>query len=203
MKKINIIEVIFLIIALGAIITLGTIFMITLPKIISKYLILLYLILLGILILLLIKSTIIEIKNSNNNEHERTVVYFKDNSWQSYICYILIMIPLLIMIILAVFVKITQKSIMPEVILQLIYWSIAIGNIIWFYWHLKKADSLIEMRKINLMLKLAVCIVSGVGFLMDLVSKVNFTKQFIVMAWTFLLMSYIVDKKNFQVEDTV
>ena len=46
------------------------------------------------------------------------------------------------------------------------------------------------------MLKFAVCIVHGVGLLMDFVAKVNFTKQFIVMAWTILFMSYIVDKKN-------
>ena len=35
--------------------------------------------------------------------------------------------------------------------------------------------------------------------MMDVISKVNFTRQFITMACTFLLMSYIVDKKISQI----
>lgn len=199
MKKINILQIILSIIALCSIIALVTIFIITLPNSISKYLILFYLIALEFLIFSMQISSIVEIRNLDNNEHEKTFAYFKDNSWQSYIYHIIITIPLMVMVIIAVFAKITHKNVMPEVILQFIYWSIAIGNFIWFYWHLKKADSLNKIKKLNLMLKLAVCIVSGVGFMMDVISKVNFTRQFITMAWTFLLMSYIVDKKILQI----
>lgn len=192
MKKINII----LIIALVSNGVLSVIFTGALPNTISKCVLLFYLWTLEVFMLLLLISTIIEIENLNNNEHQKTFAYFKDNSWQSYIYHTIIIVPLIGMVGLAIFVKITQTNIMPESILQFIYWVIAIENFIWFCWHLVKADSSIKVKKINLMLKLAVCIVSGVGFCMDVIARVNFTKQFIAMAWTVLLMSFISDKKN-------
>ena len=82
MKKINILQIILSIIALCSIIALVTIFIITLPNSISKYLILFYLIALGILIFSMQISSIVEIRNLDNNEHEKTFAYFKDNSWQ-------------------------------------------------------------------------------------------------------------------------
>lgn len=196
MKKINIFQIILSIIVLAAIIGLATIYTIILPDSISKYIVLFYLISLGILVFLLQISTIVEIRNLENNEHEKTFAYFQDVTWQSYIYHTIIIIPLIVMAVLAMVVKITQMNIKPEDVLQVIYWSIAIGNFIWFYYHIKKANTQTKIRRINLMLKLAVCIVSGVGLLMDVVSKVHFTKQFIVMAWTVLLMSYMIDKKT-------
>ena len=111
MKKINILQIILSIIALCSIIALVTIFIITLPNSISKYLILFYLIALGILIFSMQISSIVEIRNLDNNEHEKTFAYFKDNSWQSYIYHIIIAIPLMVMVIIAVFVKITHENI--------------------------------------------------------------------------------------------
>lgn len=196
MKSLDIISNILLIISIGATIGLSVIYIIILPNSLPKYLILFYLLGLCFLLILMLASSIIEIHNKNNNENKKTFSYFKDDTWQSYIYHTIIIIPLVAMIVMVIGLNITHKDLKPEIILQIIYWVIAIANFIWFCWHLIKANTPSKIQKINLMLKLAVCIVSGVGLLMDFVAKVNFTKQFIVMAWTILFMSYIVDKKN-------
>lgn len=139
MKKIYFVLIILYIIALFAVIGLSVIFAIILPNSVSKYLVLFYLIALGILIFLLLASIIIEKRNLKNNKHQKTFVYFQDISLQSYLYYVIIIIPLIVMIILIIVLNIFQKNITPEYILQIIYWSIAVGNFIWFYWHLKKS----------------------------------------------------------------
>lgn len=41
-----------------------------------------------------------------------------------------------------------------------------------------------------------VVIISGAGLIMDFIGKIDFTKQFLVIAWTVLYMSYISDKRQ-------
>lgn len=201
MKLVKILYFIMVGISLVTSISLGVILTIILTNSIAKYLLLFYIIAIVVLLLLQLFSAIIEIHNKITNEHKKNFVAFKDNTWQSYIYFSIIIFPLMFMIIIAWLASAIKVTIDANCLLQVIYWVIAFSNFIWFYFHLKNANTLTKQNKINLMLKLAVCIVSAIGLIMDYIAKLNFTYQFIVMAWTVLFMSYLSDKKNLKSQD--
>ena len=196
MKIINIVGFISIIIGFIVSVMLSVIFAIILPASTSKYLLLFYIIGLSVLLFLMLISEIMEISNKNTNEPKKIFSDFKDNSMQSYLYYTILIVPLAMMVLITIVFDITQRKITPEIILQIVYWTIAVTNFMWFCWHLHKANTLNKVRKLNLTLKLTACIVSGLGLSMDLIAQINFTKQFIVITWIIFLSSYLIERKS-------
>lgn len=164
------------------------IFAILLPNSTGKYLVLFYI---GAVIGILIEI-LITIYKKRDKDHPS----FKDVTWQSYTHYCIILTPLIVLITTTGISGITKKNINVEWLLQVIYWAVAASSFTWFLYHFLKANTSNELRRINSLLKLFTCIISAIGFVMEIVNKMKFTKQFIVMAWMILFMSYLSDTKN-------
>lgn len=174
---IPLVALLFLIVILG----------IELPNDVNKWLILFYMFCIGFLIVLIIIS--------EYRREKVPIAVFKDASWLSYIAFVIVETPVVMMLLYTLLVAgMCKLDVDAEKLLQIVYWSIAISHLIWVSYHIKVRD--IDHVKINLMLKLMVVIISGLGLVMDIVSKISFTKQFLVIAWTVLLMSYISDKRQ-------
>jgi len=152
---------------------------------IMEYIVIIYLSALCILILILLAAEFIDNFLPN----------YKDSTWSSYIIYVVIMVPVIVITIYAGIINKWNPAMDVGCLLQFIYWGIAGANFIWFLSHMLSSKDCKQRKELNLLLKLMVVIISGVGLVMDIVGKLNFTKQFLAIAWTVLLMSYISDIK--------
>lgn len=179
-------------VVLGLTVCLEIMFLRILPNDIRKGLIVFYIFGIGFMIALVLIEEHRKDKGLN--------VEFIEISWLSYFTFVIAWVPVVCML-LYVFIIIVQESCFglevrssAEFLLQLVYWMIAIANLMWFMYHICIRN--VDQEKINLMLKLMVVIISGTGLVMDFVGKIDFTKQFLFIAWSVLLLSYISDKKQ-------
>ena len=154
---------------------------------IEKYILVFYLTALCLLIFGLLCNNIFK-----NNKF---IPNYGDNTWLSYIIYVIILAPVVLIMIYAGIINKWESTMKAQDLLQIMYWSIAGANFIWFLSHMRFSKEHEQRKKINLQLKLMVVIISGVGLIMDIVAQINFTKQFLFIAWTVLVMSYISDSK--------
>lgn len=164
---------------------LDVVYIYILPKGIRKNIVIFYLTALFLLSLQLLCSKIFK--------RIKFIPNFWDSTWLSYITFVIILVPIIVIAIHGYIVQ-WDSEMDVELLLQTIYWSIAGSNFIWFLLHLLLAKESEQRKKLNLFLKLMVVIISGIGLVMDIVAQINFTYQFLAIAWTVLLMSYISDR---------
>lgn len=177
--------------------TLTILFAITTPNSIDKIVLIFHMVALTIISLLLAGSKILEKHNYVANDHLKGFVRFQDNTWQSYIFYVIVIVPITtVMIITIIRQYLLNAEFSADFLLQVIYWTIAIFNFIWFLCHWINATTLYQKKKINLMIKLASCIISILQLVTDFISAANFTKQFIFISATIIFFSYLIDREE-------
>ena len=197
----NIFSCIFCFLGLISVIALLIIYFKILPLSVSKNLVLFYLGATGILTFIMFCSNIIEVSNLIKHEHIKNFIRFKDYTEPSYIYFCFVIIPLITMIIITSLMQVTQTTILPDKFLKIVYWSVAAANFIWILYHLIYANTSKKRKRLNLVLKFAVCIVSGMGFIMDFIGRIDFTKQVIFIAWIVLIAAYISDRMTIKEEE--
>lgn len=148
------------------------------------YIVVIYLSALCILILLLLAAEFIP----------NVLPNYKDSTWSSYVLYVVVMLPFIVITVYAGIINKWNPAMDIACLLQAVYWSIAGSNLIWFLFHIIFVKDCEQRKKLNSFLKLMVVIISGIGLVMDIVAQINFTYQFLAIAWTVLLMSYISDR---------
>lgn len=179
-------------IALGLTVLLEIIFLYILPNDVRKWLIVFYIFGLGFMMALMLVE--------EYRKDEKFSVKFIEASWLSYFAFVIAWVPVVCMLLYVSIVKVQELCFglkvcfSAEYLLQLVYWVIAIANIVWIWYHIDVKNT--DQANLNLMLKLMVVIISGAGLIMDFIGEIDFTKQFLVIAWTVLYMSYISDKRQ-------
>ena len=169
------------------------------PWSVQKIIAMLYLLGAGILLFLMLISDIIVECNIAMSERIKCAIYFRDTSWNSYIYFSLLIVPLLCTVICMLLDRYTKLIINMDILIQVIYWSITVASCVWFLWHFHYITNA-RQQKFKLMIKFSVTVISGFGLLTDIVLKIHFTNQLLVLTWFFLLMSYLFEKYEIKLE---